>query len=59
MTEVNDYATDEESPEQIRTANADPQQEAQNWLGGLAGLSDETKDVVFKALWDNKDFQSA
>ena len=59
QAEAEEYYEDAHAPEQARAANVNPQQEAEEWLSKLAGMSDETKDGVFKALWENKDFQSA
>jgi hypothetical protein len=59
QAEAEDFYEDAAPPPQARAANVDPQQEAQDWLSRLAGMSDETKDGVFKALWENKDFQNA
>ena len=36
-----------------------PQQKAQDWLNGVAGESDEVKDMVLQQLWKKEDFQSA
>jgi hypothetical protein len=35
------------------------QQKAQDWLAGVAGQSDEVKDLVMQELWRKEDFQGA
>ncbi|KAH9028273.1 hypothetical protein EDB85DRAFT_2147991 [Lactarius pseudohatsudake] len=36
-----------------------PQQQAQEWLQGVAGASDEVKDLVLQDLWEKEGFQNA
>ena len=61
FTQAHDYYEQEE-PIQVAWAVADsrnPQQKAQDWLNGVAGESDEVKDMVLQQLWKKEDFQSA
>ena len=60
FTQAHDYYEQEE-PIQVARAVADsrnPQQKAQDWLNGVAGESDEVKDMVLQQLWKKEDFQS-
>ena len=36
-----------------------PQQQASNWLHGVAGEDDEVKDLILKDLWMKEGFQNA
>ena len=61
FTQAHDYYEQEE-PIQVARAVADtrnPQQKAQDWLNGVAGESDEVKDMVLQQLWKKEDFQNA
>ena len=50
-----------EPPEYIRNSrsNKTPQQAATDWLTGVAGESDEAKELILKGLLQREDFRSA
>ncbi|KAH9018747.1 hypothetical protein EDB85DRAFT_2154241 [Lactarius pseudohatsudake] len=52
-----DYYTQE--PRVEARAAMTPQQQAQEWLQGVAGASDEVKDLVLQDLWGKEGFQNA
>jgi hypothetical protein len=52
-----DYYTQE--PRVEARAGVTPQQQAQEWLQGVAGASDEVKDLVLQDLWGREGFQNA
>jgi hypothetical protein len=35
------------------------QQQATDWLSGVAGEDDDVKDIVMQELWGKEDFQNA
>jgi hypothetical protein len=39
--------------------NRTPQQQATDWLSGVADENDDVKDIVMQELWGKEDFQNA
>jgi hypothetical protein len=39
--------------------NCTNQQKAQDWLTGVAGESDDVKDLIMQQIWKREDFQDA
>ena len=60
FTQAHDYYEQEEPIQVARTVadTRNPQQKAQDWLNGVAGESDEVKDMVLQQLWKKEDFQN-
>ena len=52
-----DYYTQE--PRVQARAAVTPQQQAQEWLQGVAGAPDEVKDLVLQELWGKEGFPNA
>jgi hypothetical protein len=53
--------TDEEEPAVVRhtTNERTPQQQATDWLLGVANEDDSVKDIIMQELWKKEDFQNA
>ena len=58
-TEYYDAEQEPNDHQVARTLTGTDKERSKQWLEGVAGESDEVKDLVIQGLWKNEDFQDA
>ena len=58
-TEYYDAEPEPNDHQVARALTGTNEEQSKQWLEGVAGESDEVKDLVIQGLWKNEDFQDA
>ena len=58
-TEYYDAEPEPDDHQVARALTGTNEERSKQWLEGVAGETDEVKDLVIQGLWKNEDFQDA